>query len=41
MDAEISALMKNNTWHLVPPPRGKNIIDCKWVWKVKRKADGF
>jgi histone deacetylase 1/2 len=40
MNAEISALMKNKMWHLVPPPRGKNIIDYKWVWKVKRKADG-
>lgn len=21
-------------------PKGKNIIGCKWVYKVKRKADG-
>ncbi|KAK1694183.1 hypothetical protein QYE76_010880 [Lolium multiflorum] len=21
-------------------PHGKNVIDCKWVYKVKRKADG-
>jgi hypothetical protein len=27
-------------WHLVPRPKGKNIIRCKWVYKVKRKADG-
>jgi histone deacetylase 1/2 len=40
MDTEHQALIKNKTWHLVPPPRGKNIIDCKWVYKVKRKADG-
>jgi histone deacetylase 1/2 len=40
MDNEISALMKNKTWHLVPPPRGGNLIDCKWVFKVKRKVDG-
>jgi hypothetical protein len=40
MDAEFSTLMKNKTWHLVPPPRGKNIIDSKWVWKIKRKSDG-
>jgi histone deacetylase 1/2 len=40
MDNEISALMKNKTWHLVPPPRGENIIDWKWVFKVKRKVDG-
>jgi len=40
MDAEYNALMNNKTWQLVPPPAGKNIIDCKWVYKVKRKADG-
>jgi hypothetical protein len=28
MQAEYSALMKNKTWHLVPPQRGTNIIDC-------------
>ena len=32
--------MKNKTWHLVPPRRGTNIIDCKWVYKIKRKAYG-
>jgi hypothetical protein len=40
MDLEHSALMSNKTWHLVPYEKGKNIIDCKWVYKVKRKADG-
>ena len=40
MDNEYHALMKNKTWHLVPPKRGLNVIDCKWVYKVKRKADG-
>jgi len=40
MDKEHTALMNNQTWHLVPPPKGKNIIGCKWVYKVKRKADG-
>jgi histone deacetylase 1/2 len=40
MDVEYDALMKNKTWHLVPPCKGRNIIDCKWVWKIKRKADG-
>lgn len=39
MNLEYSALMKNKTWHLVPRQEGKNIIDCKWVYKVKRKAD--
>lgn len=40
MDAEYLALMKNKTWHLVPSKQGKNVIDCKWVYKIKRKADG-
>jgi hypothetical protein len=39
MNNEYSALLRNNTWHLVPPPKGKNIIGCKWVYKVKRKSD--
>lgn len=40
MDAEFMALEKNRTWHLVPPQKGRNIIDCKWVYKIKRKQDG-
>lgn len=40
MDLEYMALMKNNTWRLIPPKKGRNIIDCKWVYKVKRKSDG-
>jgi histone deacetylase 1/2 len=26
--------------HLVPPWQGQTIIDCKWVFKIKRKANG-
>jgi hypothetical protein len=40
MDEEYDALIKNSTWHLVPSAPGQNVIDCKWVYKVKRKADG-
>jgi hypothetical protein len=40
MDVEYSALMKNRTWHLVPPKKGRNVIDCKWVFKIKTKSDG-
>lgn len=40
MESEYDALIRNNTWHLVPPQRGKNVIGCKWVYKIKRKADG-
>jgi hypothetical protein len=39
MNNEIDALMKNKTCHLVPPHSGRNVIDCKWVFKIKRKVD--
>jgi histone deacetylase 1/2 len=40
MDEEYSALMHNQTWHLVSRPSGHNIIDYKWVYRIKRKSDG-
>jgi histone deacetylase 1/2 len=40
MNNEYQALVHNSTWHLVPKPKNKNIIGCKWVYKIKRKADG-
>ena len=39
MNSEHQALLRNKKWHLVPRPKGKNVIGCKWVYKVKRKAD--
>jgi hypothetical protein len=39
MDEEYDALMKNKTWHLVPAHHGNNIIDCKWVYKVKKNSN--
>jgi hypothetical protein len=40
MKEEYNALLENKTWHLVPPNRSKNLIDCKWVYRIKKKADG-
>lgn len=40
MDQGYEALMKNNTWVLVPYKVGMNIVDNKWVFKVKRNLDG-
>ena len=39
MKEEYDALVKNKTWELVPDPKGKNFIGCKWVYKTKFKSD--
>jgi hypothetical protein len=41
MNSEFEALTRNNTWHLVPLTSGRNLINCKWVFKIKREVDGF
>jgi histone deacetylase 1/2 len=40
METEFDALLSNGTWHLVPPRSGVNVIDSKWMFKVKRHANG-
>ena len=40
MAEEIKALELNNTWVPTPLPLHKKPIGCKWVYKVKFKADG-
>ena len=40
MREEISALEKNKTWKIVERPKGKNIVDCKWIFTLKYKVDG-
>lgn len=40
MDIEFEALTQNQTWDLVPQKKGLNLIDCRWIFKLKKKADG-
>ncbi|KAL0426174.1 UNVERIFIED_CONTAM: Retrovirus-related Pol polyprotein from transposon RE1 [Sesamum radiatum] len=40
MKAELAALEDNNTWEVVPLPQGTNAIGCRWVYKLKLRADG-
>ncbi|KAL2921578.1 Retrovirus-related Pol polyprotein from transposon TNT 1-94 [Bienertia sinuspersici] len=40
MEKKIQALEQNNTWDLVALPKGKKAVGCKWVYRIKLKADG-
>ncbi|KAG3127847.1 hypothetical protein PC128_g27045 [Phytophthora cactorum] len=39
-DSELESLHKNDTWDVVPLPKGRNAIGCKWVFRVKENQDG-
>ncbi|KAJ0700404.1 putative RNA-directed DNA polymerase [Helianthus annuus] len=40
MSEELDALHKNGTWTLVPPVPNANIVDCKWVYRLKTDENG-
>ena len=44
MDAmrdEMDSMMRNRVWELVDLPPGRKSIGNKWVFKIKRRADGL
>ncbi|KAH9723162.1 reverse transcriptase Ty1/copia-type domain-containing protein [Citrus sinensis] len=40
MQAEFDALVKNETWVLVPASQATKVVGCKWVFRIKYNADG-
>ncbi|CAL1399845.1 unnamed protein product [Linum trigynum] len=40
MWAEFRALLSNHTWTLVPCSLSHNIVDCRWIFRIKWKPDG-
>lgn len=40
MQIETDALYKTQIWELVRAPRGVNIFRSRWIYKIKRHADG-
>ena len=41
MKEELQAFEKTHHWDLVHPPFDKNLVDCKWIDKIKTRFDGF
>ena len=37
---EYEALIRNETWSLIPPPAEYKIVGNKWVFRVKQNSDG-
>lgn len=40
MQEEYNALIHNNIWSFFPIDSSCNVVDCKWLFKIKCKADG-
>uniref|UniRef100_A0A2N9G329 Uncharacterized protein n=1 Tax=Fagus sylvatica TaxID=28930 RepID=A0A2N9G329_FAGSY len=40
MANELDALHKTHTWDMTTLPPGKSAVGCKWVYKIKTRADG-
>jgi Reverse transcriptase (RNA-dependent DNA polymerase) len=40
MKEELDALERNETWEIVQLPKGKKVVGCKWVYKLKYNSDG-
>ncbi|XP_073265279.1 uncharacterized protein [Populus alba] len=39
MEAEMSALQRNDTWSIVSLPPGKKPMGCKWIFNLKHRVD--
>ena len=40
MNTEIKAMEDLNVWEVVPRPDNTNVVSCKWIYKIKRDAQG-
>ncbi len=40
MREEMKSIEENRTWKLVERPNDKNVVSCKWVFKIKKDKEG-
>ena len=37
---ELTTLLRNGTWDLVPPSHSQNVVGYKWLFRIKRNPNG-
>ena len=40
MVEECDSIVRNSAWEIVPRPEGKSVVGSRWIYKVKKAADG-
>ena len=40
MNEKYHSLMENDTWDLVPLPKGRKLVICKWVYQTMYGSNG-
>ncbi|GJY98870.1 putative RNA-directed DNA polymerase [Tanacetum coccineum] len=40
MNNEMQALNRNGTWVITDLPKGRRVVSCKWIYKIKYKSNG-
>jgi hypothetical protein len=40
MNEEYHSLMAKDTWDILPLPKGRKLVRCKWVYRTKYASDG-
>ena len=40
MNEEYHSLIENDTWDIVPLPKGRKLFRCKWFYRTKYASDG-
>ena len=38
INEEMESLLKNQTWYLVELPKGRRVLGCKWIFKIKSRS---
>ena len=41
MQEELDSLKQNQAWEIVPIPKDRKLIGCRWVFRIKTDAQGY